>query len=314
MVDVKILFIGGSGRSGSTLIENVLGQLDGFVCVGELNTIWKAGLAENRLCGCGRPFLACEFWRSVIDASFGSLDPVDIQEIILIQHQVCRMRMIPKMTWSFLQTSGYQTKIVALRNWTRMLLKGIKEVSGAKTIVDSSKWPAQVYLLRMLDDVELHVLQLVRDSRAVAYSWQRKKALPSVGSENMFMIRVSPFKSALDWKLRHFLLSTLNWVPTKNMASYSTLRYEDFVSAPEAVLSQVVKGIEPGSNVTSIFKSPFVVSRTRVIHSLEGNPSKFITGDIQLRADYEWKTAMRSIDYAVVSVITAPYLKKFGYI
>ena len=32
----KVLFIGGYGRSGSTLLDRLLGQIDGFVSVGEV--------------------------------------------------------------------------------------------------------------------------------------------------------------------------------------------------------------------------------------------------------------------------------------
>ncbi|WP_420910932.1 sulfotransferase [Thermus thermophilus] len=36
---VKVVFIGGYGRSGSTLLDRMLGQVEGFVSVGELRHI-----------------------------------------------------------------------------------------------------------------------------------------------------------------------------------------------------------------------------------------------------------------------------------
>ena len=56
---VRVLFIGGLGRSGSTLLDRMLGQLDGVWSVGELVHIWQRGLQENNLCGCGRRFRDC---------------------------------------------------------------------------------------------------------------------------------------------------------------------------------------------------------------------------------------------------------------
>ena len=37
---VKVLFIAGNGRSGSTILDVILGQLEGFFAVGELRRIW----------------------------------------------------------------------------------------------------------------------------------------------------------------------------------------------------------------------------------------------------------------------------------
>ena len=47
----------GSGRSGSTLITTVLGQLDGCFAAGELRYLWQRGMVDNRPCGCGAPFV-----------------------------------------------------------------------------------------------------------------------------------------------------------------------------------------------------------------------------------------------------------------
>src|SRR5918995_1530890 len=52
---VKVLYVAGLGRSGSTILANTLGQVEGFFSGGELNFIWKHALIENRLCGCGTP-------------------------------------------------------------------------------------------------------------------------------------------------------------------------------------------------------------------------------------------------------------------
>ena len=62
---VKVLYIGGLGRSGSTLLDRMLGQLPGFFSAGEIRDLWQRGLRENALCGCGAPFKECEVWTRV---------------------------------------------------------------------------------------------------------------------------------------------------------------------------------------------------------------------------------------------------------
>jgi hypothetical protein len=63
---VKVLYIAGSGRSGSTILDNTLGQIDGFFSVGELRYIWERGLIEDRLCGCGERVHQCPFWAAAL--------------------------------------------------------------------------------------------------------------------------------------------------------------------------------------------------------------------------------------------------------
>lgn len=68
---VTVLYIGAFGRSGSTILGQVLGRMPGFVNVGEAWQVWQRGLRENERCGCGQPFRSCEFWSAVGDEAFG---------------------------------------------------------------------------------------------------------------------------------------------------------------------------------------------------------------------------------------------------
>ena len=56
----KVLYIGGFGRSGSTLVERILGQLPGFCSAGEIVFLWQRGLIDGQLCGCGVPVPECD--------------------------------------------------------------------------------------------------------------------------------------------------------------------------------------------------------------------------------------------------------------
>ena len=68
----QVVYVGSWGRSGSTLLDLVLGQIPGFVSVGELRYLWERGLAERQLCGCGRPVTGCPFWGAVLEEVFGT--------------------------------------------------------------------------------------------------------------------------------------------------------------------------------------------------------------------------------------------------
>jgi hypothetical protein len=78
---VKVLYIAGEGRSGSTILGRIIGNLNGFVSTGELRLIWQHGLIQNIRCGCGVPFRECPWWTAVLAAAFGGTDQVDAHEM-----------------------------------------------------------------------------------------------------------------------------------------------------------------------------------------------------------------------------------------
>ena len=73
----RVLYIGGWGRSGSTLAERLLGEMPEIVGAGEVTHLWQRGLIDNELCACGTPFRDCPFWTAVGDRAFGGWDTVD---------------------------------------------------------------------------------------------------------------------------------------------------------------------------------------------------------------------------------------------
>src|SRR5690348_5991619 len=88
----KVLFIVGTGRIGSTIIEQILGQTDGFWPTGELYRIWQDGLIEGDFCGCGEPLPECPFWRSVLVKAFGALNLVEPEKRTAVLDTYLRTR------------------------------------------------------------------------------------------------------------------------------------------------------------------------------------------------------------------------------
>jgi hypothetical protein len=176
---LKVLFIGGYGRSGSTLLDRVLGQVPGFLSVGELRHVFQEGYLENRRCGCGAHFLDCEFWRAVSERAFGPPDRGRMDEIAALKKRVDRWWLAP-LLGRRLGMPAARRDVDAYRDVLRRLYAAIAAESGAGVLIDSSKDVSHGYALRGLeDDLDLHILHLVRDPRAVAFSWQRKKFNPA---------------------------------------------------------------------------------------------------------------------------------------
>ena len=79
------------------------------------------------------------------------------------------------------------------------LYRAIAEVGGARVVVDSSKLPSHAAILRRLDPIDLRMIHLVRDSRGVAYSWQKQVVKDPATGERMIVYR--PWSAAVRYDL-----------------------------------------------------------------------------------------------------------------
>jgi hypothetical protein len=303
---VKVLYVVGLGRSGSTILSNSLGQIPGFFSGGELNFIWRHNVLENRLCGCGRPFRECPVWTRVMDQAFGGMDGVDPRAMMRLQNLGTRTRHIPMMLTRGGRRSLAQRLEKLLIAYGR-LYEAIGAVTGSRVIVDSSKEPAHGFAMSMVPGVDFYALHLLRDPRAAAYSWSKKKPQPDTNTRD-FMVRFSPAKSSALWDSWNASAEAL-WrrVPDR----YLRLRYEDFVADPRECFEKILALVgEPDAGPPLVGEREVKLG---VSHTVSGNPNRFETGAVELRTDREWISSMKPRDKALVTALTLPLLKHYGY-
>jgi Sulfotransferase family len=298
---IRVLFIAGAGRTGSTLLDTTLGQVDGLTSVGELRYIWQRGFVEDRLCGCGEAFSTCPFWREVTADALGSPPTVDPRRMAELLRERTRMRRLP----SFLaRRSARRGAEGDLERSTSALYRAIRD-RGTDVIVDSSKLPTYGRFVEGLAGIDLAVVHLVRDPRATAFSWTRARQLPD--RPGGLMQRQRPAKSAALWTVWNLVTERM-WAGGDR---YLRLRYEDFVRSPRSASESILHLIGAADR-----KLPFRDDRTVELlptHTVAGNPSRFHHGAVEIRADEEWRTALRSSARRVVETITSPALRRYGY-
>jgi hypothetical protein len=302
---VKVLYIAGPGRSGSTILGNVLGEIEGFFHGGELNFIWEHNLIENRLCGCGAPFNRCEVWGLVFERAFGGMDGVDAREMVRLQSSGTRTRHVPLL----LSPRGRRTLSSRLGKYTvrlARLYRAVRESTESRVVVDSSKMPSYGYALGMVPGIDLYVVHLVRDPRAVAYAWLKEPR--SDVDERAYMNRVSAVKSSLLWDAWNVSSEAL-W--RGSTGRYLRLRYEDFVVEPRRAVGEILDMLDEDAG-----QLPFVGERDVELgagHTVAGNPNRFCKGLVRLRRDDEWVSRMKSRDRTLVTLLTLPLLARYGY-
>jgi hypothetical protein len=305
MSDVEVLYITGTGRSGSTLLANMLGSTTGMFSAGELRFIWDRGFQERRRCGCSRPFDECEVWQGVVAAAFAD-DPPDPARMQREVAQVSRLRQLPQLLSGRLDDAAVQAAAGYYLDNVERLYHALAGQTGAM-VVDSSKLPTYCYLLHQVPSLRVRVVHLVRDPRATAHSWKRLRATGAVEDDDEEMDQFSVWKSAMLWGIWNSTARHL----FSGQSDYLQVRYEDLVANPRETVGRVraFAGLPPDDE-------PFVDDHTVTLaenHAVAGNPNRRRHGEIRLEEDDEWRTALAAADRAAVTAITAPVLGRFGY-
>jgi hypothetical protein len=137
----KVIFIAGTGHSGSTLLEAFISGASDSIGLGEVfqlvdrrNSIIEQ-LEEHR-CSCGDFVTDCSFWKEAI----------------------AELRNIPREAENVRYRLIYD--------------KFIASFGPEHVLIDSSKVPEALELLAQVNFVDLHVIHLVRDIRAWIVSMQ----------------------------------------------------------------------------------------------------------------------------------------------
>lgn len=301
---VPVLFLAGIGRSGTTLLERVLGEVPGVTALGEVMHLWERGIVRGERCGCGQPFRECPFWEAVGEAAFGGWQHVDAARMAALKHRVDRASRVPLVA---LRRHG------ALADDAReyaatyaALYRAAREVAGGGVVVDSSKQVSLAWCLRADPGIDLRVVHCLRDSRGVAHSWSTDVVRPeAVSSEHDRMPRYSPMTVSALWSLHNLEIEALG-----RSVPLLRLRYEDFVASPAERTREVLALAGVHDPLTHVDERGV---RLGAGHSCAGNPMRFVHGCIEVRADERWRREQADTSRRLVTALTAPLLHRYRY-
>jgi hypothetical protein len=312
MPKTTVLYIAGWGRSGSTILGNILGQLPGFFHAGELGHLWQRDIVEDAMCGCGVRFSTCPVWSKILRDTFGGVDTALARRMIEL-----RMRM-PTHRDVFLHTLRPHAPTLnrgpEQNEYVQTLARlycGIADHGTNRVIVDSTKIPAYLYMLGQVPNLDVRVVHMVRDPRATTFSWLRRIERTDAG--RMLMMEQFPaWESAsrwVTWNAAVPIVAKLVSAPVKRIL------YESFVSDPREALHDVLSLVDdvcPVSESMWPFSAPDEVELKKT-HTVWGNPSRQRTGRVKIRLDTEWLTSLSPLRKTVVLGLTYPLARYYGY-
>ncbi len=307
----RVVFLGGLGRSGTTLVERLLAALPGVCAVGEVVHLWQRGLVDGERCGCGEPFGDCPFWEQVGAVAFGGWGHVDPRRVLALKQAIDRTRFVPTLAGPLLP-GGLRRRLDEYVALYAGIYAAVARITGASVLIDSSKHASLAFCLRWSRDIDLRVVHVVRDARAVAYSWTKQVRRPEGGVGEQYMTRFTPARTAVHWNAQNlaFHLLGLRGTPTR------VLRYERFLADPTGALRGLAAfvGVPLGEHGNELEFLHDGYAELPPAHTVSGNPMRFRTGQVLLRQDEEWRSRLPVGQRRLVTALTSPLLAGYGYL
>lgn len=276
-----LAYILSSKRSGSTLLEGLLGNNEQIASVGELgyfsSHLLRQGVGHSWgwNCTCGEEIEFCPFWSKVLDGleGYGNL-----QAALLSGEAKTSIR-------------GFNRRLKPINNFRPgyacwALIRSIKNSTGARVVCDSSKTAAQLeeMMETMPNDEQMAIIILTRDGRATLFSKATRTGRP-------FFVNAAAL-------LKHlYLVSRI--VKKYPSSRYFVIRYEALCEGTENIMSELYGflGVDERLNI----------NQSRERHSIAGSPSRFdnIRGRA-IKKDDRWRKGMPKWQLIVYALLIDP--------
>lgn len=301
---IRVIYIAGTGRSGSTLLATLLGSHADVFSAGELcnlNRAWQTG----EYCSCGVPADRCEFWRRVFERWQDHVAPSRVEDYPLLQNRFERLRRWPRVLWQ--QRISWSETFRQYTVQTRALLESICEVSGKTTIVDSSKKSVRFGSMAGIANVDVRVIHLVRDVRAVAWSQKKPYRQDQAKGLQRSICPTAAWQTTVAWLLGN--LATVSARKSSRLAS-TLIRYEDLVTETDKTIRHISK--LTGIDFSQVSSAAVRGEPIHVDHQIAGNRLR-MRGAVRLQADWEWFDRLDPTDRRVCWALAGWLAKRFGY-
>ena len=291
-----MVYIVSDVRSGSTLLDQLLGQHRDITSVGEIHWLKnyfnknRPGIKEEEqgLCACGEMVEKCELW-SKVEQNIAE-KKIDLKEFET--YTEVPKNSFFKFAYNILLSLGlislldprYNTQV--LRNCEK-IFDEIHRITGTKYILESSKETerAKFYDLFLKNDCKF--IFLVRDGRGVTWSKMKRG--------------MSFFSAAMSWitfQIRFQLL----WLSMDS--EKIIIRYEDLCGNYEAEQEKIFDFLEA---------EPLRVYSPKEKHNIGGSPYRFNKGMEVPLVDTNWKTKLSTIQKRFLYFLFFPFNYIYKY-
>jgi hypothetical protein len=298
---MRVVYIIGAQRGGTTIVGRVLGAATGMAFAGELRILWAARESRPN-CGCGLSRQACPIWSQVLTSGDG-IDGASASELDALREAIVPTSGQWKVVSRVLDTGfAPNAELDRYSQALHHLYESWAEASGVHVVVDSSKYPAEALVLRQVPGIEPVFVHVVRDPRGVVYSRMRRRTSGG-GSHPRFA-----FDHAMSWRRRY--LAGEQIVRSAGPERAITIPYEDFIDDPVPRVAAVaaLAGVDVGRPVLPTGSGDRI--RLPVAHTPVADGRYRDPEDVELHDRQEWRDRLHPLDRRIIEAVTSSALRE----
>ncbi len=319
-----LAYILAASHSGSTLLAMLLGSHPDVCTVGELKAT-SLGDPERYRCSCGARIRECAFWRDLAHGMAARGFDFDVTRAathITAGANGYHMALLRPLVRGPLLEMVRDAALALSPSWTRhldrfhdinrALVDTLARQTGARVVVDSSKVGIRLKYLLRDPALDVRVVRLVRDGRAVSLTYTdpvnyadardpTRRAGGEGGSRDEE--RLSVAKAAREWRRSNEEADAV--LRRVDAARQITISYEALCRDTSATLASIWRflGVTPRELSESWRQRP---------HHVIGNGMRFDT-DSEVRLDDRWRTALGPDALAAFDAEAGALNRRFGY-
>ncbi|MFC1634699.1 sulfotransferase [Planctomycetota bacterium] len=322
----KLAYILAASHSGSTLLSMLLGSHPQIATIGEINLSPRAmGDLDRYRCSCGEFIRQCQFWHKVKQGMAARGVAFDIADAGTdygaVKSRYARRLLRPMHRGKFLESfrdvalgfsPAWRKELPQIHRRNAALAATISEITNADVIIDSSKIGLRLKYLLRNPELDVKVIRLLRDGRAVALTYMDPATFADAKDPNRRAggmggdrenQRLPVAQATYDW--RRCVQEAEVILYSLDKSQWIEVRYEDYCKAPDAVLNRLQQflGVEPGKQ-----PKDFRAVEKHVI----GNGMRLDTTS-EIRLDERWRNKLTKHDLRVFDNVAGKTNRWYGY-
>jgi hypothetical protein len=280
---VKLLYILGAGRSGSTLLDLLLGSHAEIFSLGEIANL-PAFLRLNWECGCGSKINECRFWTYILKNNFRNL----------LHFRSLTPQLSTRRKILYLLSSSKKTQNdIKHADVEKMIFQRILDKTNKTWLVDSSKDSNRLFYLRKFNLFEIKVIYLVRDGRGYVNSQKKPLRLKALFRKDPNPVPV--WKSSMQW-VKYNIISFYVTRLLLKREDWIMIRYEDLARDPVRELKKVCSFIKVQ------YDKDMLNFSKKINHNIGGNRMRFEKNQ-EIKLDEAWKHDLTNQEKMVFCLI-----------
>ena len=301
----RVMYVAGSGHTGSTLLALLLDGHPEIACTGE--TAIKPKIRQRRResthrCSCGALVSECPFWMEVFTLVRGRGYELDSTrwtndyrfEQPLAQRVLNRLCASAPgrdfVRWGAGHLPVYRERVARIDAVNVAFIRAVLQVSGAAVFADTSKRLPRLVHLSRIPELDVSVVLLARDVRGYAASAKRRGVTVSDAARTWNRDQEAMAEIARD-------------LPAGRV---HRIRYEDLCEDPASTLG----GLWRFCGVSDV-NPPDLVDASH--HHVLGNSMR-MAGTIRIRLDQSWKKRLDPREADAVLAIAGDANRRLGYV